>query len=110
FFFAFFHSRLSSYLYLHSFPTRRSSDLVFASGYNRLFSSRRLRFLGVAQGCPASRAACCGVTTDRSHAKCISFTAFSWVSQPFRSEEQRLNSSHDQISYAVFCLKKKKKN
>src|SRR5688572_32377344 len=26
-----------------------------------------------------------------------------------RSEEQRLNSSHSQISYAVFCLKKKKK-
>src|SRR5216683_6224514 len=27
-----------------------------------------------------------------------------------RSEEHRLNSSHDQISYAVFCLKKKKKD
>src|SRR2546427_6983330 len=27
-----------------------------------------------------------------------------------RSEEQRLNSSHSQISYAVFCLKKKKNN
>src|SRR5215469_7497233 len=26
-----------------------------------------------------------------------------------RSEEQRLNSSHVEISYAVFCLKKKKK-
>src|SRR5579872_7620569 len=26
----------------------------------------------------------------------------------FRSEEQRLNSSHVRISYAVFCLKKKK--
>src|SRR5690625_6264190 len=26
-----------------------------------------------------------------------------------RSEEQRLNSSHVAISYAVFCLKKKKK-
>src|SRR2546430_11232760 len=26
----------------------------------------------------------------------------------FRSEEHRLNSSHSQISYAVFCLKKKK--
>src|SRR3989440_8388249 len=26
-----------------------------------------------------------------------------------RSEEHTLNSSHDQISYAVFCLKKKKK-
>src|SRR5689334_23483260 len=25
-----------------------------------------------------------------------------------RSEEQRLNSSHSSISYAVFCLKKKK--
>src|SRR5256886_10518529 len=25
-----------------------------------------------------------------------------------RSEEQRLNSSHSQISYAVFCLKKKR--
>src|SRR3989449_959878 len=27
-----------------------------------------------------------------------------------RSEEPRLNSSHGYISYAVFCLKKKKKN
>ena len=27
-----------------------------------------------------------------------------------RSEEQRLNSSHTVISYAVFCLKKKKTN
>src|SRR2546430_8853323 len=26
-----------------------------------------------------------------------------------RSEEHRLNSSHSQISYAVFCLKKKQK-
>src|SRR2546426_6994748 len=29
--------------------------------------------------------------------------------RPERSEEQRLNSSHLVISYAVFCLKKKKK-
>src|SRR2546430_5243483 len=28
---------------------------------------------------------------------------------PIRSEEHSLNSSHSQISYAVFCLKKKKK-
>src|SRR3712207_8654162 len=27
-----------------------------------------------------------------------------------RSEDTRLNSSHANISYAVFCLKKKKKN
>src|SRR5438270_2571016 len=30
--------------------------------------------------------------------------------QAHRSEEHTLNSSHSQISYAVFCLKKKKKN
>src|SRR2546421_3755336 len=31
--------------------------------------------------------------------------------QGFRDRKStRLNSSHDQISYAVFCLKKKKKN
>src|SRR5437588_7041705 len=29
--------------------------------------------------------------------------------KPSRSEEHRLNSSHTVISYAVFCLKKKKK-
>src|SRR5438105_12132224 len=32
------------------------------------------------------------------------------VSHCSRSEEQRLNSSHEWISYAVFCLKKKKKD
>src|SRR2546421_4993652 len=32
-----------------------------------------------------------------------------WLLIPDR-KSTRLNSSHDQISYAVFCLKKKKKN
>src|SRR5206468_12746762 len=32
-----------------------------------------------------------------------------WVGVVTRSEEHTSNSSHDQISYAVFCLKKKKK-
>src|SRR2546430_2985762 len=30
--------------------------------------------------------------------------------QPIDRKSTRLNSSHSQISYAVFCLKKKKKN
>src|SRR5690606_40087072 len=30
------------------------------------------------------------------------------IDEPIRSEETRLNSSHVKISYAVFCLKKKK--
>src|SRR2546428_7196903 len=35
-------------------------------------------------------------------------SAFAWASVRDR-KSTRLNSSHDQISYAVFCLKKKKK-
>src|SRR2546430_11994150 len=31
-----------------------------------------------------------------------------WIGGEPRSESTRLNSSHSQISYAVFCLKKKK--
>src|SRR5438309_3501171 len=31
------------------------------------------------------------------------------LGRPARSEEPRLNSSHSSISYAVFCLKKKKR-
>src|SRR2546430_6553675 len=34
--------------------------------------------------------------------------AYSWPEVPDR-KSTRLNSSHSQISYAVFCLKKKKK-
>src|SRR5206468_10407579 len=35
----------------------------------------------------------------------------SWRSGSWRDRKStRLNSSHDQISYAVFCLKKKKEN
>src|SRR3989440_5059134 len=49
---------------LHSFPTRRSSDLIVT-----------------------------GVQT---------------CALPIDRKSTRLNSSHDQISYAVFCLKKKK--
>src|SRR5206468_9255245 len=34
------------------------------------------------------------------------FLSWSWIGD---RKSTRLNSSHDQISYAVFCLKKKKK-
>src|SRR5262245_64527996 len=71
---------------LHSFPTRRSSDLVeeamaaaAAVGDDRL--QRRSRGY-VDRRCPPRR--------DR--------------------KSTRLNSSHLGISYAVFCLKKKKKS
>src|SRR5437870_9830030 len=63
---------------LHSFPTRRSSDLS-------------------------------GSFTGGGFVKCQSERGF----QNFKKRDRkstRLNSSHVAISYAVFCLKKKKTN
>src|SRR5690242_21342602 len=71
---------------LHSFPTRRSSDL---------------------------RARAAATETTRSLKECVGL----WASflthtsrRPRRSDRKstRLNSSHMSISYAVFCLYKKK--
>src|SRR5687768_18410969 len=63
---------------LHSFPTRRSSDLGGARLRSRLVT-RSLR-----------RSQPAGAGGDR--------------------KSTRLNSSHGYISYAVFCLKKKRKS
>src|SRR5206468_10824845 len=64
-----------------SFPTRRSSDLSPPVCRSRRGSSRDLPPAAARRAVPAE--------SDR--------------------KSTRLNSSHDQISYAVFCLKKKKK-
>src|SRR5207253_3466258 len=66
---------------LHSFPTRRSSDLS-QSGVRHPLSTCVQRWSATTCGnCPGAR-------LDR--------------------KSTRLNSSHVAISYAVFCLKKKK--
>src|SRR5207302_5767924 len=88
---------------LHSFPTRRSSDLCracpsceIAAGLlappeapllcaNRFLISRSTGVSGVIS---QRRISSCSTMTDR--------------------KSTRLNSSHVKISYAVFCLKKKK--
>src|SRR5436305_12279139 len=71
---------------LHSFPTRRSSDLV-------------------RQGQSRQDQLCVG---RRRHAAARRRRA---VQDDDRQDRKstRLNSSHVRISYAVFCLKKKKK-
>src|SRR5207253_6534215 len=95
---------------LHSFPTRRSSDLgprqlpVYASaerrgrpwptcgliGDERQDAVREQRQIGQQDGvAAAARGRRTGDAQDR--------------------KSTRLNSSHVAISYAVFCLKKKKK-
>src|SRR5205085_10432026 len=83
---------------LHSFPTRRSSDLHRESGLRASQAARA----GV--GSAGSRSALPGAAFRskdsrhrRSHGKSVD------------RKSTRLNSSHSQISYAVFCLKKKKK-
>src|SRR5438105_6595012 len=79
---------------LHSFPTRRSSDLsaVICWPCSNLRSSATIRGWGSQLSFPASAPAilASGRVQDR--------------------KSTRLNSSHEWISYAVFCLKKKKKN
>src|SRR5206468_11565957 len=86
--------------YLHSFPTRRSSDLICGGcgscgmcGNDEVVRLRspdgRLEAVLFQRDCGATTGNLSRTTSDR--------------------KSTRLNSSHDQISYAVFCLKKKKK-
>src|SRR5207247_10731899 len=85
---------------LHSFPTRRSSDLS--------------RWRG---GTGARSIPECPTTTSRPIADRVAPWTSTWLTRPGLRElatylrdrkSTRLNSSHEWISYAVFCLKKKK--
>src|SRR5207249_11520479 len=87
-FFSFFFFYSCDHLDLHSFPTRRSSDLP------RL----RLFCLSVFH-----------VHSDSKHGRCRSHPAhIDGKLGEIDRKSTRLNSSHVSISYAVFCLKKKK--
>src|SRR5207253_11488570 len=80
---------------LHSFPTRRSSDLVGPTPAIR--ATRPLRADAVAHasgGDPDAQGRAPAVRRRRTL---------------LDRKSTRLNSSHVAISYAVFCLKKKKK-
>src|SRR2546427_8412297 len=67
------------------------TDFTTTSGGTASWTGAKLR-IALTPDCTSSSTTCCaasaGVTTDR--------------------KSTRLNSSHSQISYAVFCLKKKK--
>src|SRR5437588_12885009 len=82
---------------LHSFPTRRSSDLgVFAAASAAHSTASLTRFCR---------------TKDSARRRYVSGTTHPpiWRARGDR-KSTRLNSSHTVISYAVFCLKKKKHN
>src|SRR5207248_11120532 len=102
-------SASSLHLSLHSFPTRRSSDLLL----------RR-----IAEGCVDSALAA-GLPEKRvrrwlngalaaigARARLLAGRAAGGFVRRGHGEDRkstRLNSSHRTISYAVFCLKKKKR-
>src|SRR5438034_7324651 len=83
------------------FPTRRSSDL---GGPGQL-----LRPAGAAVLCAPGRGA---PASDRpgGRDRCAGGRHRARVARTRDRKSTRLNSSHTVISYAVFCLKKKKKN
>src|SRR5688572_10537542 len=80
---------------LHSFPTRRSSDLdvqaaAYAYAWQRVIRN------------PNIDAFILHRHVDHAHEGGLNLGL--WTDR----KSTRLNSSHSQISYAVFCLKKKK--
>src|SRR5206468_6050076 len=95
---------------LHSFPTRRSSDLLDLT-LTRLaiakLSQKALREL-----IGNLHVAHTDGTLSRKLVRAVDLKDY-WKRSPEPVEQDRkstrLNSSHDQISYAVFCLKKKTK-
>src|SRR5699024_12566637 len=99
-FLSFFYFRHGALPVLHSFPTRRSSDLVCSAPDN---SSALTLF-----------ASSCWVNVAQVVAKsCSCLVSPAWEcfhsARRLDRKSTRLNSSHVSISYAVFCLKKKKK-
>src|SRR5207248_11614482 len=104
----FFLYRSAPHRHLHSFPTRRSSDLAewldapagpAASGRGDLLARLvRVRF-DVRLCLNRRRQTLVWQGHGRSHS----------VARGRDRKSTRLNSSHRTISYAVFCLKKKKK-
>src|SRR5205814_9926968 len=92
----FFFSLSRAPLDLHSFPTRRSSDLFISPG-----AGAHWRIRGPSDmACTSRRLAGAG-PVDVPQSRILH-----GIDQDRKST--RLNSSHLGISYAVFCLKKKK--
>src|SRR5690349_22254100 len=88
---------------LHSFPTRRSSDLVLRESYRRVRARCRSARSGFTLDGRAAR------VCDREH-ELLRHGRGKDLRVKLDRKSTRLNSSHVEISYAVFCLKKKKNN
>src|SRR5205807_8685090 len=91
---------------LHSFPTRRSSDLKLHPNPRspRCRSHQKYSHSELRECCRSKVS--CGTPHQRSHLFGENIPIEQH--QPEDRKSTRLNSSHLVISYAVFCLKKKK--
>src|SRR2546421_9485199 len=78
--------------------------------YTTLFRSDvrdlRIHISGCPNSCAQHQVADIGLSGTRVHTPDESYSGLGY--QMLDRKSTRLNSSHDQISYAVFCLKKKK--
>src|SRR5690606_40705922 len=105
----FFFCRYAYHLDPPSFPTRRSSDLALLKLVSGDIDDERLTTLGGIL-CDAQSSSLFGLrTTLRSLAGGQPGAESSVGKLIGDRKSTRLNSSHVKISYAVFCLKKKKK-
>src|SRR5690606_41790651 len=105
------HPLFSLYMYgatpdLHSFPTRRSSDLVGIQPLLTEYSSADYEGHTVTLKTPGSEEKIRFTTMAEDRIIPWSYPDFSVIDR----KSTRLNSSHVKISYAVFCLKKKNKS
>src|SRR5206468_8569230 len=96
--------------YLHSFPTRRSSDLILNALFDLVKKAQKYDMLAMnALGVLGKHAF--KFSDPEVNRMMIDFRSYLLnllnTSNPPDRKSTRLNSSHDQISYAVFCLKKK---
>src|SRR5690606_39682384 len=87
---------------LHSFPTRRSSDLP--KDYGDLLHNLALARLHINGPERASELFLHAYERNQRQESLIQYLYCIWLDR----KSTRLNSSHVKISYAVFCLKKKK--
>src|SRR5690349_24832716 len=95
FIYSFFSYSYGDHRDLHSFPTRRSSDLS--------------RFLQVHSRCVGNEKGVFNVHVISSLPRSLKASNRRLAPSPSDRKSTRLNSSHVEISYAVFCLKKIKR-
>src|SRR5690349_22541478 len=91
----------------HSFPTRRSSDLLGQLLEAKQRQTERSRTQPGAAGAPGTTPAGGGETKILVDQRTNSLLVMA-LPEDIDRKSTRLNSSHVEISYAVFCLKKKK--